>query len=93
MHVAAPSSVKEYAYTEDKNRQFRPQMEDTMCHQDKFVGDESCGLFCVFDGHGGKTASEHCAEMMPIELKKEIQKNTTNELYQPLEKAFKNLDQ
>ena len=53
-HVENASSVKEYAYTEDKNRQFRPEMEDTHCHVDKLAGDDSCGLFAVFDGHGGK---------------------------------------
>ena len=29
-------------------------------------------LFGVFDGHGGLTVSEHCAELFPIELRKEI---------------------
>ena len=53
-HVEPAYSVKEYAYTEDKNRQFRPDMEDTHCHLDKVGGDASCGLFAVFDGHGGK---------------------------------------
>ena len=53
-HVENAVSVKEYAYTEDKNRQFRPEMEDTHCHADRLNGDESCGLFAVFDGHGGK---------------------------------------
>lgn len=53
-HIKNPSSVKEYAYTEDKNRQFRPDMEDTCCHQDKLNNDPTCGLFGVFDGHGGK---------------------------------------
>lgn len=53
-HIETAYSVKEYAYTEDKNRQFRPDMEDTHCHLDKVGGDASCGLFAVFDGHGGK---------------------------------------
>jgi len=35
-------------------------MEDTFCHQDGVNGDESCGLFAIFDGHGGKQVSEHC---------------------------------
>lgn len=71
-HVQAPSSVKEYAYTEDKNRQFRPDMEDTYMHMDKAAGDETCGVFGVFDGHGGKQVSEHCAETFPIELRREL---------------------
>ena len=53
-HITSSQSVKEYAYTEDKNRQYRPDMEDTCCHQDKLANDPSCGLFGVFDGHGGK---------------------------------------
>jgi len=46
--------VKEYAYDEDKNLRFRPHMEDTNCMVDKVNGDASCGLFAIFDGHGGK---------------------------------------
>lgn len=53
-HIDTAYSVKEYAYTEDKNRQFRPDMEDTQCHMDKVGGDANTGLFAVFDGHGGK---------------------------------------
>lgn len=72
IHVVNCSSVKEYAQTEDRNQKFRPQMEDTYCHMDKVANDQTCGLFGVFDGHGGQTVSEHCAEMFPIELRKEI---------------------
>ena len=72
MHVTTSKSVKEYAYTEEKNRQFRPQMEDTYCIQDVVAGDQSCGFFGVFVGHGGKQVSEHCSEMFPVELRKEI---------------------
>ena len=45
----------------------------------------------MFDGHGGLTVSEHCAEMFPIELRKEIQQNP-NELYNTLESVFKKID-
>lgn len=48
------SSVREYAYTEDKNYKFRPAMEDTYSIKDRLGNDPNCGLFAVFDGHGGK---------------------------------------
>jgi len=50
-------------------------MEDTHCHQDKVAGDQTCGLFGIFDGHGGRHVAEHCAETFPIELSKEIRKS------------------
>ena len=71
-HVDNASSVKEYAYTEDKNRAYRPDMEDTHCHLDKVAGDPNCGLFAVFDGHGGKQVAEHCSETFPLLFKKEM---------------------
>ena len=73
-YIPNAGSVKEYAYTEDKNRSFRPDMEDTYCHADKVGGDMTCGIFGVFDGHGGKTCSEHCAECFIPEMRKEMQK-------------------
>lgn len=83
--------MKEYAYTEDKNRAFRPDMEDTFCHADKLAGDPHCGLFGVFDGHGGKTISEHCSEAFIPEMRKELQKQP-NDLYQALENVFLRID-
>ena len=91
IHVANASSVKEYAYTEDKNRAFRPDMEDTYCHSDKVAGDSACGVFGVFDGHGGKTCSEHCADVFVPEMRKELQKQP-GELYQVLENVFLRID-
>jgi serine/threonine protein phosphatase PrpC len=38
----------------------------------------------VFDGHGGKQVSEHCAECMALEFKKEIVKKP-KDLYQTFE--------
>ena len=60
-HVPNASSVKEYAYTEDKGM-FRPKMEDYHCHMDKFNGNDDCGVFAVFDGHGGKQVSKKLSE-------------------------------
>ena len=84
---ASASSVREYAYEEDKNMRFRPQMEDTYCIVDKAGGDTSCGVFCIFDGHGGKQVSDHCAERFPTELRKEIQKGPAD-LHKPLTDIF-----
>ena len=66
-------------------------MEDTYCHGDKVAGDDLCGIFGVFDGHGGKQVSEHCSEMFPIELRKELQKKPSD-LYGPLDSVFKKID-
>ena len=66
-------------------------MEDRLCHLDKLAGDPSCGLFGIFDGHGGKQVAEHCAESFPIELDKEIRKNPKN-LYDVLQSTFMKID-
>ena len=77
-YVSQASSVREYAYNENKNRRFRPQMEDTHCIEDKLGGDPSCGLFCIFDGHGGRQVSDHCAERVPAEIRKEVAKKPSD---------------
>ena len=53
-HITNCTSVKEYAYSEEKNRQFRTDMEDYHCHMDKVANDQTCALFAIFDGHGGR---------------------------------------
>lgn len=30
------------------------------CVKDKLANDPNCGLFAVFDGHGGKQVADHC---------------------------------
>lgn len=85
------SSVREYCYAEDKNQRFRPQMEDTNCIVDKVAGDNTCGLFCIFDGHGGKQVSEYCAERFPTEIRKELQKQPAD-LCKTLTDVFAKID-
>ena len=57
------------------------------CIVDKLGNDPNCGLFAIFDGHGGKQVSEYCAERFPIELRKELQKSP-NDLCKPLADIF-----
>jgi serine/threonine protein phosphatase PrpC len=66
-------------------------MEDTYFHQDRVAQDDSCGMFGIFDGHGGKQVAEHCAEMFPVELRREIQKKP-KDLYGVLDQVFKKID-
>ena len=66
-------------------------MEDTCCHLDKVCGVATCGLFGVFDGHGGKDVSEYCGNNFPAEVEKELSKNPTN-VYQMFDNVFKNID-
>lgn len=101
VHNPSASSVKEYAYDEDRNTRFRPQMEDSKksfffthdylclayCIVDSAGGDSNCGIFAIFDGHGGKQVSEYCAERFPAEMRKEIQKGHVD-LCKPITDIF-----
>ena len=50
------------------------------CVKDKLNNDLNCGIFAVFDGHGGKHVADHVAERMPEEIRKEIMKNPGGDL-------------
>ena len=44
------------------------------CCVDKMANDSSCGFFAIFDGHGGRQVSDHCAERFPNLLRNELLK-------------------
>eukprot|EP00474_Spongospora_subterranea_P004184 CRZ04642.1 hypothetical protein [Spongospora subterranea] len=44
----------------------RPHMEDEHLLIDSFTGDPSTGLFCCYDGHGGRAAVDFCVRSLHI---------------------------
>ena len=50
-------SVNEYSYKEEPNLSNRENMEDKGKSIDGFNNNNNCGLFCIFDGHGGDEIS------------------------------------
>ena len=64
-----------------------PNHRVVYCLSDKMGNEQNCGLFGIFDGHGGKQVSEYCAERFPIELSRELQKNP-GDLTKPLTDIF-----
>lgn len=67
-------------------------MEDTYCYEDNFAGDVSCGLFGVFDGHGGSAVSEYLKERMPEELRSRIENDSPSDLVGIIEDTFEKID-
>ena len=67
-------------------------MEDTHTIVDKIVpNDPSSGLFCIFDGHGGRQVSDYCAERFHLEMRKEMAKNPAD-LSQPITDVYNRLN-
>ena len=86
------SCCKEFAVNEDANSKYRPYMEDTYCCNDNFAGDVTCGLFGVFDGHGGSSVSEYLKERFPEELKARIESDSPSDLVGVIEDTFEKID-
>ena len=76
-------SVGDYFYKEDQNIKYRNTMEDFPKIVDKFMNDNSKGLFCLFDGHGGSDPVKYCINRLHEILSKNISENPKD-----LEKAF-----
>jgi hypothetical protein len=53
--------------------------------RDKLNNDFNCGVFSLYDGHGGKHVADHVAERMPDEIRKEIVKNPGGDLSAAIE--------
>jgi hypothetical protein len=63
------------------------------CVRDKVNNDLNCGIFAVFDGHGGKHVADHVAERIPEELRKELIKNPAGDLGPAIEQVFLRVSQ
>ena len=86
------SCCKEYAVNVDSNSKYRPYMEDTYTCNDNFAGDVTCGMFGVFDGHGGITVSEYLKDRFPEELRDRIVNESPSDLVKVIEETFEKLD-
>jgi hypothetical protein len=91
LKVADPSSVHDFAYFEDVNKFNRPYMEDMYSINDRLGGNPKCGLFCIFDGHGGDAVSKYCASDLHQWIEEETRHSYAN-MSSTLEQCFLNFD-
>ncbi|KAI0355645.1 protein serine/threonine phosphatase 2C [Trametes cingulata] len=70
----------------------RPTMEDTHTIVVPFAGIHGQGLFGVFDGHGGKEASQWCKENYARCLLSALQENESGKVTDALNKSFREVD-
>lgn len=68
-------SVKEFAFAEEVNEVFRPEMEDDYFIYDNVLNDGSSCLFGLFDGHGGKEVVNYLKANFQKEFLAEYKKN------------------
>jgi serine/threonine protein phosphatase PrpC len=83
-------SVKEFAYKENQNSEYRETMEDFCKITDKFMNDNSKGLFCLYDGHGGTELVKYVRDRMPILLSKNLENYSSPE--KALTQTFTKID-
>jgi len=87
----AAKSVKEYAYKENANRFFREYMEDFCKIIDKYNNDNSKGLFCLYDGHGGSQPVNYVKDRLP-EVFSKFLKESSNTVEKALLFTFQKID-
>ena len=84
-------SVPEYAYKEEPNSKYREYMEDKGKSIDGFNNDNNIGIFCIFDGHGGREVSMYLQKNIVNYLKEYIIDSDNIEHY--LVNVFKIIDE
>lgn len=84
-------SVKEYSYSEDCNKDYREYMEDFCKIIDKYRDDNSKGLFCLYDGHGGSHSVTYVKDRLP-EVFTKILKDFNNNVEKALIFTFQKMD-
>lgn len=67
--------IKEYAYKEEANLECRDYMEDKSKSIDGFNGDYFSGVFCIFDGHGGREVSQYLQDNFISYMKEKFNNN------------------
>ena len=86
-------SVLEYAYKEDANSKYREYMEDKGKSIDGFNNNNNIGIFCLFDGHGGREVSTYLQKNIINYFKdflmeeSDMEQNLIN-LYQIIDEKF-----
>jgi serine/threonine protein phosphatase PrpC len=82
--------VKNYAYHEESNAEFRNYMEDRGKAVENLNGDPDKIIFCIFDGHGGQQVSQFLQENFATYMKKMLPfKNH----FEEITRLFKDLDE
>ena len=84
-------SVKEYSYKENKNPSYRNSMEDFPKIIDKYMNDNTKGLFCLYDGHGGSEPVKYVCERVP-EIFSKFLNETKNNIEKSLVYTFQKID-
>lgn len=57
-------------------------MEDASVIEDQFLNDDpSSGLFCIFDGHGGREAAVYAGKYLHQNMKKELERDVSYSVY------------
>lgn len=67
-------------------------MEDTTFTKDSFNEDPDCGVFAVFDGHGGKSVSAFVKKRIPEELLSMLVQDYQPDLSKTLEELYLKVD-